>query len=96
MKRNDEDQVIKKGILQLEKLLLNFKATEMLKVVNIDDGTTCIGTEEVIRNTKPHWLNLLVTIIYFDHRDEIIQINVSKNWFLPLATIKAGGFFLYY
>ena len=79
MKHNDEDQVIKKGILQLEKLLLNFKANEMIKVVNIDDGTSCFGTEEVIRNSKPQWMNLLVSIIYFDHRDRIIQINVSKN-----------------
>ncbi len=79
MKRNDEDQIIKKGILQLEKLLLNFKATEMLKVVNIDDETTCFGTEEIIRKSKPQWMHLLVSIIFFNHKDEIIQINISKN-----------------
>lgn len=79
MKRNDENKVIKKGILQLERLLLNFKATEMLKVVNIDDGTTCFGTEEIIRKSKPQWMRLLVSIIYYDHKNEVIQINVSKN-----------------
>lgn len=79
MKRNDENQVIKKGILQLEKLLLNFKATEMLKVVNTDEETTCFGTEEIIRKAKPQWMHLLVSIIYFDHKEETIIIHVSKN-----------------
>ncbi len=51
----------------------------MLKVVNIDDETTCFGTEEIIRKSKPQWMHLLVSIIFFDHKDETIQINVSKN-----------------
>lgn len=79
MKYSDENQLIKKGILQLEKLLLNFKTTEILKVVNIDEETTCFGTEEIIRKSKPQWMHLLVSIIFFDYRDEIIQINISEN-----------------
>ncbi len=51
----------------------------MLKVVNIDDGTSCFGTEEVIRNSKPQWMHLLVSIIYFNHKDEMIHINISIN-----------------
>lgn len=75
---NDEE-IIRRGELHLEKLLLNLLSSERVFVVNDENTLTFTGTELEVRTKRPGWLNMLVTKIAFNKDAGMIQINVTNS-----------------
>lgn len=76
---NSDEEIMKKGRLHLERLLLNFLGNEVIMVVNDENGLVATGTESEIMQTKPLWLLLIVSKISYNEEAGMIQVNIMEE-----------------